>query len=68
VRASARNIEEGTMSATAQGFRAASLRRMAILGAAALVVFLAIGALALWASFGTAVFFDVLAAGLAYCF
>ena len=56
------------MSATAQGFRAASMRRIAILGAAALILFLATGAMALWASFGTAVFFDVLAAGLAYCF
>lgn len=48
--------------------RAASLRRMAIAGVGAFILLLLVGAVVLWAKLGTAVFFEVVAAGIAYCF
>ncbi|MEX2128198.1 MAG: hypothetical protein WD871_08145 [Xanthobacteraceae bacterium] len=56
------------MSATLQASRAASMRRMALVGIGAIILLLMAGALALWAKLGTAVFFEVVAAGIAYCF
>jgi hypothetical protein len=56
------------MSTTLQANRAASLRRMAMLGLGAFIVLLLGGTIALWFSLGTAVFFQVVAAGIAYCF
>lgn len=56
------------MSTTLEANRAASLRRMAMLGLGAFIALLAGGAIALWLTLGTAVFFEVVAAGIAYCF
>lgn len=56
------------MSTTLEANRAASLRRMAALGLSAFIVLLAAGTIALWLTLGTAVFFEVVAAGIAYCF
>ena len=56
------------MNTTLEAKRSASLRRMATLGVGAFIVLLAAGTIALWFSLGTAVFFQVVAAGIAYCF
>ena len=56
------------MSTTVEANRSASLRRMAMLGVGAFIVLLMGGTIALWLSLGTAVFFEVVAAGIAYCF
>jgi hypothetical protein len=48
--------------------RTASMRRMAITGLAAFIGLLLAGAIALWLTLGSAVFFEVIAAGIAYCF
>jgi hypothetical protein len=41
---------------------------MTILGIGAFVLLLMAASLVLWAKLGTAVFFEVVAAGIAYCF
>lgn len=46
----------------------ASLRRSAAVIAGIVVVCLLTGALFLWAHLGTAVFFEAIRAGIAYCF
>ncbi len=56
------------MSATAEDARTASVRRMAVGGLAAFIGLLVVAAIALWVTLGSAVFFEVLAAGIAYCF
>jgi hypothetical protein len=56
------------MSATAEDARAASVRRMAVGALAAFIGLLLIASVALWVTLGSAVFFEVLAAGIAYCF
>jgi hypothetical protein len=56
------------MSTTLESSRSASLRRMVMLGLGAFIVLLMGGTIALWLSLGTAVFFQVVAAGIAYCF
>lgn len=52
---------------TEQGTGAAS-RRMALWIVGAFIGLLMAGAVALWLTLGTAVFFEVVAAGIAYCF
>jgi hypothetical protein len=55
------------MAAMAEGNRSARLRQAALLGLGMIAV-AAVGlALALWGYFGTAVFFDMVVAGIAYC-
>jgi hypothetical protein len=44
------------------------MQRMALIGIGAFMLLLMAGALALWFKLGTAVFFEVIAAGIAYCF
>jgi hypothetical protein len=44
------------------------VRRMLLFGAAGFFAVLLAAALALWAKLGTAVFFEVIRAGIAYCF
>jgi hypothetical protein len=61
-------VQGHDMSTTLEANRAASLTRMAMLGVGAFIVLLAGGAIALWLTLGTAVFFEVVAAGIAYCF
>jgi hypothetical protein len=56
------------MSATTQSSRAASTRRMALAGLGAFIVLVLGGALVLWVQLGTAVFFELIAAGIRYCF
>jgi hypothetical protein len=46
----------------------ASLGRMALWGVGAFVALLVAGTVALWFTVGTAVFYEVVAAGIAYCF
>jgi hypothetical protein len=41
---------------------------MALLGLGTFILLLMAGSLVLWAKLGTAVFFEVVAAGIAYCF
>lgn len=60
--------QNDTMSATAEDARAASVRRMAVGALAAFIGLLLIASVALWVTLGSAVFFEVLAAGIAYCF
>jgi hypothetical protein len=56
------------MSALAEAFRAASTRRMVIGAIGAFILLLLAAAVVLWVKLGTAVFFDVIRAGIAYCF
>ena len=56
------------MTELTQTSRTASLRRTAIMGIGAFILLLFAGAVVLWAKLGTAVFFEVVAAGIAYCF
>jgi hypothetical protein len=56
------------MTATAQLSGSASTRRMVLWGLGAFIALLAAGAVALWVTLGSAVFYEVLAAGIAYCF
>lgn len=56
------------MSATLDQARSASMRRMALWGIGALIALLMAGAVALWIVLGSAVFFELVAAGIAYCF
>jgi hypothetical protein len=56
---------------TPQQLHAQAPRRIAravAIGAAALAAVLVLGALALWLSYGTAVFFEMIAAGISACF
>ena len=46
----------------------ASLGRMALWGVGAFIAVLMAGTVALWFTLGSAVFFEVVAAGIAYCF
>jgi hypothetical protein len=41
---------------------------MVLWGLGAFIALLAAGAVALWVTLGSAVFYEVLAAGIAYCF
>jgi len=56
------------MSTSIQDTRAASMRRMAVIGIGAFIGLLLAGAVVLWFVLGSAVFFEVVAAGIAYCF
>jgi hypothetical protein len=56
------------MTETAQFSLSASTRRMVLWGLGAFITLLAAGAIALWVTLGSAVFYEVLAAGIAYCF
>jgi hypothetical protein len=59
--------EEMTTAHTrAQG--SASLGRMAFWVISAFIALLMAGTVALWLTLGSAVFFEVVAAGIAYCF
>ena len=53
------------MAATTASGRAASMHR---LGRAALGALVVLGAASLWIHYGTAVFFEMIAAGIAACF
>ncbi len=55
------------MATIAEGNRSARLRQAALLGLGMIAVAAVAAALALWSYFGTAVFFDIVAAGIAYC-
>lgn len=46
----------------------ASLGRMVLWGLIAFIALLMAGSVALWLTLGTAVFYEVVAAGIAYCF
>jgi len=56
------------MNATIEHEGGASTRRMVLWGAGAFIALLMTGAIALWVALGSTVFFEVLAAGIAYCF
>jgi hypothetical protein len=56
------------MTEFADTARAASLRRMALFGAGAFIAVALAAGVVLWAKLGTAVFFEMIAAGIAYCF
>ena len=46
----------------------ASTRRMVLWGLGAFIALLMAGTIALWLTLGSTVFYEVLAAGIAYCF
>jgi hypothetical protein len=56
------------MAATTQNSLSASTRRMALWGLGAFIALLMAGTIALWVTLGSAVFYEVVAAGIAYCF
>jgi hypothetical protein len=56
------------MTALAEPSDPARLRRILLVGIAAICVLALVAGLLLWAKLGTAVFFDMIAAGIAYCF
>ncbi|HLF24418.1 MAG TPA: hypothetical protein VI565_10890 [Burkholderiales bacterium] len=56
------------MAAIVEEDRTPRLQRAILLGLGFVAVVAMAGALMLWAYFGTAVFFDMVAAGIAYCF
>lgn len=56
------------MSAMTQQGTGAASGRMALWIVGAFIALLMAGAAALWLTLGTAVFFEVVAAGIAYCF
>jgi hypothetical protein len=56
------------MTATTQYSLSASTRRMALWGLGAFIALLMAGTIALWVTLGSAVFYEVVAAGIAYCF
>jgi hypothetical protein len=56
------------MSASAQTPRAASARRMVLVGIATFMTVMLAASVVLWAQLGTAVFFELIAAGIRYCF
>jgi hypothetical protein len=55
------------MATITQDDRTAQLRRGILLGLAVAVVALVAAAGVLWAHYGTAVFFELIKAGIAYC-
>ena len=55
------------MATIVEGDRTPRLQRTILLGLGLVAVAAMAGALALWAYFGTAVFFDMVVAGIAYC-
>ena len=56
------------MAAIAEANRSARLRQAALLGLGMIAVAAVAAAAVLWAYFGTAVFFHLVVAGIAYCF
>jgi hypothetical protein len=60
--------EEGTMTTTVQNTRSVSTRRMALALVGVFVVVLLAGTFVLWAKLGTAVFYELIVAGIRYCF
>lgn len=61
-------MAEEMTTANAQSQGSASLGRMALWGLGAFIAVLMVGTVALWLTLGTAVFYEVVAAGIAYCF
>jgi hypothetical protein len=55
------------MAAIAEQGRLPRRRNVALMALAVVAAAVLAAALALWAYYGTAVFFDMLAAGIAYC-
>ncbi len=55
------------MATAAEENRSARLRQAALLGLGMIAVAALAAALVLWTYFGTSVFFDMVAAGIAYC-
>ena len=56
------------MKATIEHQSSASTRRMVLWGAGVFIALLMTGASVLWLMLGSTVFYEVLAAGIAYCF
>ena len=56
------------MATIAEGSRTLRLQRVVLFGLGVIAVAAIAAALVLWTYFGTAVFFDMVAAGIAYCF
>ncbi len=56
------------MAEFAGASRSASLRRLVLVAVGAFFAVLIAAGLALWAKLGTAVFFETIRAGIAYCF
>jgi hypothetical protein len=56
------------MTTTLESPRSASTRRMALWGLSAFLAVLMAGTLVLWLTLGSALFYEVVAAGIAYCF
>ncbi len=61
-------MAEDMTTATAHTPGSASLGRMALWGLSAFIALLMAGTVALWFTLGSAVFYQVVAAGIAYCF
>ena len=61
-------MAEETTTASANPQHSASLGRMALWGVGAFIAVLMAGTVALWFTLGSAVFFEDVAAGIAYCF
>jgi hypothetical protein len=59
------STQHGTIAATRPQGRVASL---IVWGAALLGALVALGAISLWFQYGTAVFFEMIAAGISACF
>lgn len=56
------------MNARLASLRHASAGRIALFGVGGFAALLLAGAIVLWAKLGTVVFFELIAAGIAYCF
>ena len=56
------------MSTTIQNSRGASTRRMVLVLVGAFMAMLLAGTFVLWAKLGNVVFFELIAAGIRYCF
>jgi hypothetical protein len=56
------------MNAVIEHRGSASTRRMVLWGVGVFIALLVTGASVLWLMLGSAVFYEVLAAGIAYCF
>lgn len=56
------------MAVIAEGTHSARLLQAALLGLGLIAAAAVAAAAALWAYFGTSVFFDMVVAGIAYCF
>jgi hypothetical protein len=56
------------MNTTVQASRSASTRRMVLVLVGTFLVVLLAGTFVLWAKLGTAVFFELIVAGIRYCF